>query len=246
MEKSRNTFFKKYKLEKVNVKSNLLTKSLLWMSLGLMVIIFVAWLSSTISTFQNFVFRFSYGANWLFAWIINIVLIFSLFITLKNTQINIAIPIILYSLFAFYEGMFITSILIFTGTTNIVKDLLIYMLVPAGIFALMGIIGYFNLIDFTKLIPFTLFATIGLFVLALLLFILNNRIIESIYLILASAIFIIWIGFDMQMIYRTDKTIYDYNISNKEITRIAFLFGIKLFIDFVNLLFIIIRVFNRR
>ena len=50
----------------------------------------------------------------------------------------------------------------------------------------------------------------------------------------------------MQMIYRTDQTIYNLNISNKEITRIAFLFGIKLFIDFVNLLYIVIRVFNRR
>ncbi|MBR3259552.1 MAG: hypothetical protein IKG09_02225, partial [Mycoplasmataceae bacterium] len=94
--------------------------------------------------------------------------------------------------------------------------------------------------------PFTLFATIGLFVLALLLFILNSRVLESIYLMLASVIFIIWIGFDMQMIYRTDQTIYNLNISNKEITRIAFLFGIKLFIDFVNLLYIVIRIFNRR
>ena len=246
MEKIRNGFFKKYKLEKTNVKSNLLTKSLLWMSLGLMVIIFVAWLSSNINSFQNFVFKFSYGTNWLFAWIVNIILIFSLFMTLKNPKINIAIPIILYSLFAFYEGMFITSILIFSGKTDVFKDLLVYMLVPAGIFAIMGIVGYFNLIDFTKLIPFTLFATIGLFVLALLLFILNSRVLESIYLMLASVIFIIWIGFDMQMIYRTDQTIYNLNISNKEITRIAFLFGIKLFIDFINLLYIVIRIFNRR
>ncbi|MBR3199638.1 MAG: hypothetical protein IKG27_06465 [Bacilli bacterium] len=87
--------------------------------------------------------------------------------------------------------MFITSILIFSGKTDVFKDLLVYMLVPAGIFAIMGIVGYFNLIDFTKLIPFTLFATIGLFVLALLLFILNSRVLESIYLMLASVIFII-------------------------------------------------------
>lgn len=245
MEKVRNSFFKKYKLEKTNVKSNLLTKSLLWMSLGLMVIIFVAWLSSNVASFQNFVQKFSFGTNWFLAWIINIVLIVSLFITLQNPKINITIPIILYCLFAFYEGMFITSALIFSGTVNVFKNLLIYMMIPASIFAIMGIIGYFNLIDFTKLIPFTLFASIGLIILSLLILLLNSWMLESIYLILASVVFIIWIGFDMQMIYRTDQTIYNFNISNKEITRISFLFGVKLFVDFINLLYLVIRMFRR-
>ena len=141
--------------------------------------------------------------------------------------------------------MFITSALIFSGTVNVFKNLLIYMMIPASIFAIMGIIGYFNLIDFTKLMPFTLFASIGLIILSLLILLLNSWMLESIYLILASVVFIIWIGFDMQMIYRTDQTIYNFNISNKEITRISFLFGVKLFVDFINLLYLVIRMFRR-
>ena len=65
------------------------------------------------------------------------------------------------------------------------------MMIPASIFAIMGIIGYFNLIDFTKLMPFTLFASIGLIILSLLILLLNSQMLESIYLILASVVFII-------------------------------------------------------
>ena len=43
------------------------------------------------------------------------------------------------------------------------------MLVPGGIFVLVGLVSYLNFFDFTKLIPF---ATISLFILMIMSFIL--------------------------------------------------------------------------
>ncbi len=243
MEKMSNNFFSKYKIQAIDVKSKLLSRSLLWMSLGLAVIIFVAWLSSTFQSFNNFVINFSIGSSWWFAWLFNLLIIFSLFFCIQNKNINIMIPITLYAVFAIYEGMFITTILQFTGTVNIVKDLLLYMLIPSFVFLIMGIMAYSNLINFSKLIPFTFFGFFAILILSLIMIFTANRTIEMLYIIISSAIFIIWIGFDLQMISRTEEVLPDY-LDKSSINRIAFMFGVKLFIDFVNLLMIVLRLFR--
>lgn len=241
----KSNFFSKYKLETVDVKSNLLTRSLLWMSLGLMMIIFVAWFSSTNTTVLNLVINLSTGITSIFMWLINIIIIFALFYTVSNKNINILIPTFLYIFFAIYEGMMITTILIMTGTNNIVSSLLLYMLIPAAMFALMGVLGYFKLINFTKLVPFAIFGLFGLSIMGFIMFFTTNQILYSFYTILGMAVFIIWIGFDLQMIFRTQETMNEY-VDKKEMNKLAFLFGIKLFIDFVNLLVMVIRWFGWR
>ena len=249
MEKMSNNFFSKYKIQAIDVKSKLLSRSLLWMSLGLMVIIFVAWLSSWLSSkypaFNNFVVTFSIGSRWGLAWLFNLIIILSLFFCIQNKNINIMIPVILYAIFAIYEGMFITTILSFTGTTNIVKDLLLYMLIPSFVFLVMGIIAYTNLINFSKLIPFTFFGFFAILILSLIMIFTASKTIEMLYIIIASAMFIIWIGFDLQMIARTEDALPNY-VDKSTINRISFMFGVKLFIDFVNLLMIVLRIFRNR
>ena len=210
MEKMSNNFFSKYKIQAIDVKSKLLSRSLLWMSLGLMVIIFVAWLSSTFQGFNNFVVTFSIGSRWGLAWLFNLIIIFSLFFCIQNKNINIMIPVILYAIFAIYEGMFITTILEFTGTTDKVKDLLLYMLIPSFVFLVMGIIAYTNLINFSKLIPFTFFGFFAILILSLIMIFTASKTIEMLYIIIASAMFIIWIGVDLQMIARTEDALPNY------------------------------------
>lgn len=246
MEKMSNNFFSKYKIQAIDVKSKLLSRSLLWMSLGLMVIVFVAWLSSTVPVFNDFVVTFSIGSRWGLAWLFNLIIIFSLFFCIQNKNINIMIPVILYAIFAIYEGMFITTILEFTGgTANKVKDLLLYMLIPSFVFLVMGIIAYTNLINFSKLIPFTLFGFFAILILSLIMIFTASRTIEMLYIIIASAMFIIWIGVDLQMIARTEDALPNY-VDKSTINRISFMFGVKLFIDFVNLLMIVLRIFRNR
>lgn len=246
MEKMSNNFFSKYKIQAIDVKSKLLSRSLLWMSLGLMVIVFVAWLSSTVPVFNDFVVTFSIGSRWGLAWLFNLIIIFSLFFCIQNKNINIMIPVILYAIFAIYEGMFITTILEFTGgTANKVKDLLLYMLIPSFVFLVMGIIAYTNLINFSKLIPFTFFGFFAILILSLIMIFTASRTIEMLYIIIASAMFIIWIGVDLQMIARTEDALPNY-VDKSTINRISFMFGVKLFIDFVNLLMIVLRIFRNR
>lgn len=244
MNENRTSFFNSYKLDKTDIKSTLLSRSLLWMGLGLAIIVLVAWISSTNNVFLELAIKFSVGTNWIIMWILNTLLIFGLFFTLNNKNTPLIVPIILYSIFALFEGFFVTTILVFTGTNEIMKDLLLFMLIPSFSFGLMGVLAYFNVIDFSKLIPFALISTIALFIMGILLFFLSSSFLENMYLILAAIVFNIWIGFDIQMIARTQE-INPY-MDKKELNRLSFLFGIKLFIDFVNLLIIVIRFFGGR
>lgn len=244
MENTKKSFLSRYKIETSDTKSRLLSRSLLWMSLGLMVIILVAWISSVNEKFYEFALTISIGSNWLIAWIVNIAIIFALFMVVRNNNINILVPIFIYTIFAFYEGLFITTILAFSGARDLVKDLLIYMLIPAGIFFVMGSLAYFNVINFLKFGPYILFSFIGLLFFSLIMIFTNNWVVEMIYLILAAAIFIVWIGFDMQIIARTQENLNYSSLDKKMINRLSFMFGINLFIDFVNILSIVIRIFK--
>ena len=117
------------------------------------------------------------------------------------------------------------------------------MLIPAGIFFIMGVISFFNLFDFTKLIPL---ATIGMFailIMSIVLGFVQSGSNDKWFLILAAAIFIIWIGIDIQMIKNAQDSIEAFGMAqnSKELNRIAFIFGFRLFIDFINLLFLLLR-----
>lgn len=242
----KRNIFSKYKLEAIDVKSNLLTRSLLWMSFGLMIIIFVAWLSSNSPDFINFTLKITTGYSSIFIWIINIMIMIALFYTSSpDKNFNILIPTSLYILFAIYEGMFITTLLVMTNSQNVAKDLLLYMLIPAGVFSLMGILGYFRIVNFTKLIPFTTFTIFGLLIMGIVMFFVVSSFLYTLYSVLAMSVFIIWIGIDLQMIFRTQEDLPEY-MDKKQINKISFMFGIKLFVDFINLLIILIRFFNWR
>ncbi len=243
METTRTNFFDKYKLKNANIKSKLLTRSLLWMSLGLIAILLVAFLASSIDSFFTFVLRISLGTSWIWSWLFNIAIILALFFTIQNRNINIIIPAFIYCIFAVYEGIFLTSIVAFAGgNKDIFSNMVLYMIAPAGIFLVMGFLGYFNLINFTKLIPFASFGFLSLLIMSIILIIINNWVVETIYLYLACLVFIVWVGIDLQMLFRAENIVD--GIDKKDANRLAFVFGIHLFIDFINLLRIFIRLFS--
>lgn len=243
MELKRKILFKDFILTKEGLKGKILSRSLLWMGLGLAIIVIVAYLSSTLDSFKTFMLTISTGSSWLVMWLINFGLIMGLFFTLKNTNISIFISVSLYSLFAFYEGIFISSILYFSNSLSL-SNLLPLMLIPSAIFGIAGILAYFNLINFSKLIPFAMVGMLILIILGVALIFVQSNAIEKMYLFLATFVFTIWIGFDLQMIKKAEESFFQFNIDTQMMNRLSFMFGIRLFIDFVNLLFIAIRFIN--
>lgn len=231
-----------FALQKDDIKGRLLSRSLLWMGFGLAVIVIIAFTSSAVPAFNNVMLKIADNTGFMIMTILNIVLMMAIFFTIRNPKTHILVPTFLYLIFAFYEGIYINLVLNFEGIMDDFSQLLLVMLIPAGIFLLLGFISFFNIFDFTKLAPI---ATIGFLVLSIMSLVLffvggtNNRW----FLLLAAAVFVIWIGIDLQLIKNAEDNLQAFGMAQdtKELNRLAFMFGLRLFIDFVNLLWIVIR-----
>lgn len=229
-------------LQKDDLKGKLLSRSLLWMGLGLAVIVLIAFLSFRIESVNNLLLQIADNTGFFTSMIINFGVVIGIFFAIRNPNTHIIVPVILYIVFAAYQGLFINIALNFQNIRNF-ADLLLIMLIPAGIFFIMGVISFFNLFDFTKLMPL---ATIGMFailIMSIVLGFVQSGSNDKWFLILAAAIFIIWIGIDIQMIKNAQDSIEAFGMAqnSKELNRIAFIFGFRLFIDFINLLFLLLR-----
>lgn len=227
-------------LNKSNIKGKLLSRSLLWMGFGLAFIILVAYLSMSVPAFKTSIIRVFTSSTWIFISLMNIGLLFGIFFSIRNMKTSLLFLVILYAIFAFFQGVYIAGLLLFTGMEKM-SQVLLLMLVPASIFVIMGLLAYSNFIDFTKLIPYTIFALFGLLIMSLILIFVQSAMAQRWYLLLAAALFIIWIGIDIQIIQRTEQSLEFTNIDKAEMNRLALMFGLQLFIDFVNLLIILIR-----
>lgn len=66
-------------------------------------------------------------------------------------------------------------------------------------------------------------------------------------LVLAAGLFIIWIGIDLQLIKNAEENLETFALANEPqaLNRLAFMFGLRLFVDFVNLVLILIRLLGR-
>ena len=229
-------------LQKDDLKAKLLSRSLLWMGLGLAIIILIAFLSFKIKSVNNLLVQIADNTGFFTSTVINFGLVIMIVLVIRNPNTHIIIPIILYGVFVAYQGLFINITLNFQNISNF-ANLLLIMLIPAGIFFIMGLISFFNLFDFTKLIPL---ATIGMFailIMSIVLGFVQSGSNDRWFLILAAAIFMIWIGIDIQIIKNVQDNIESFGMvqNSSKLNRIAFIFGFRLFIDFINLLFLLLR-----
>jgi hypothetical protein len=82
-----------------------------------------------------------------------------------------------------------------------------------------------------------MFATIGLMIFSIFLVFFGGARAEKWYSLMGMVVFSLWIGFDIWWIQRTSDQIESSGgMSNEELVRMGLIFGIRLFIDFVNIL----------
>lgn len=221
-------------------KQSVLSRALLWMGLGLAIIIVFAWGVLQSPQFSDFILRIN-NFYWLLL-VINIVTVFAISFALMRPKTSLVLSAILYIVFVTMQAIFVSSTIIYSQIDF--KMLILLMLIPAGVFILMGIIAHFSKINMTKLAPFLSFGAVALMILGLVLIFVNNQMLERWWLILAAIIFIGYIGFDIQMIIRADQHLLLDQVDNKTINKFALLMGFNLLLDFVNLFSILIRLWR--
>lgn len=226
--------------ESVKTKNKLLSFSLMWMGIAVAIIFLVTWAAMPNNFLWPIVKSISGFGN-IGLIIANSALMIALFFVVKNKKISTIFIAALYLVFTFVEGIVLAVIFKVANVRNL-SDLVPLFIFPGAFFALIGLLGFFNIINFTKLMPFAIFAAIGLLILALIGVFVFSRTLNILYTVLGFAVFSIWIGFDIQMLVRQGEFI-DYS-SKDELIRFSIIGGLHLFLDFVNLIMLMLRLTN--
>ncbi|MGL5732924.1 MAG: Bax inhibitor-1/YccA family protein [Metamycoplasmataceae bacterium] len=229
--------------EKASTKNLLISYALMWMGVGVALIFLMTYLVMSVESIRDLVSELAFGNGWMILLIINMGLILT--IAFLMNKLSTPILAILYLAFVLIQGIFISATLYYSGfgtEAEGLKNVFLLFLVPSGIFVIMGLLGYFQIFDFSKLGPFLFFATIGLIFFSIFLYFFGGETSEKWYSLAGIVIFSLWIGFDIWWIQRTSEQIeFNGGAEKSELVRIGLMFGIRLFIDFINILLFVAR-----
>ncbi|MGL5617835.1 MAG: MAG0110 family membrane protein [Metamycoplasmataceae bacterium] len=231
-------------IEKTSTKNLLISYALMWMGVGVALIFLMTYLVMAVEPVRDLVSKLALSA---FGWTILFVTNISLILTIVFLMNKLSTPLlaILYLTFVFIQGLFVSTTLYYSGfgtQAEGLKNVFLLFLVPSGIFVIMGLLGYFQIFDFSKIGPFLFFATIGLIFFSIFIHFFGGDTSEKWYSIAGIIIFSLWIGFDIWWIQRTSQQIeFNSGIEKAELVRIGLIFGIRLFIDFINILIFVAR-----
>jgi len=207
----------------------------LLMTLGLAVTAIVAaWVSVTPS-----MLRFIYSSVWvpigLMVAQIALVIVLSAVITRLSTGVSVA----LFLAYAALLGVSLSAILIYYTQASITST----FLVTAGTFGVMSIFGFVTKRDLTKLGSLMIMLLIGLILASVVNIFLRSSALYWILTYVGVGIFVGLIAYDTQRIKRMTAA----SLSNEKGRGAIVVMGaLKLYLDFINLFLLLLRIFGRQ
>lgn len=205
--------------------NKLLSKSFLWMALGLLVTFGVGF---GVSLNENMLLNIFGGSYWL--WIILEVglVIFLAWRLFKMSAVSAKICFLLY---AFVSGLTFSSVFVAYN----VKSIMLVFLVTGLIFGIMSLVGYKTNKDLSKLGFYLLMALFGVIVVSLINIFLNSSMIELVISVVGVILFIGITAYDVQKI----KSLEDSNLPRENL---AIYGALELYLDFINIFLDLLRI----
>ena len=223
-------------LSRVEVSErSFLTQVYFWMAMGLALTGFVAaWVAQTPgvmaalmqNTFSMLVLVFIQ---------IGIVM----WLSSRIAQLSVMAATVGFSIYATLNGvMFSTIFLVYTGAS-----IALTFMVTAGTFALVSVYGFVTKRNLTSAGSFCAMALIGIILASLVNLFFKSSVLYWILTYAGVAIFIGLTAYDTQQL----KQIHRQGFGSQEMTqKIALLGALKLYLDFINLFLLLMRVMGRR
>ena len=216
-------------------ESSFISKVFLWMALGLAL--------STASSFwlltQPAILKGIFGNGWsLFAIILAE---FGLVIWLSAgvMRMSSATAASVYAVYSLLNGVTLTSVLlVYTGAS-----VLNTFMVTAGTFFFFSLYGATTKKDLTSVGSLAMMGLIGIILASLLNMFLKNNTFDLVITFIGIAVFIGLIAYDTQYL----KSMHAMGIDTQENEkRFVILGALKLYLDFINLFIMLLRIFGRR
>lgn len=210
------------------MNNNLLSKSFLWLCIGMLVTFLTGIVVSSSNTMLENVFG---GMYWVFIIAELVLVIFLSARVMKMKPTTVKICFILYS---FVSGLTFSSIFIVYNLTSI----MLVFLISAIIFALMAVAGYTTKIDLSKVSTYFLFGLLAVIIVTIINIFLNNTLLAIIISIICVILFIGVTAYDVQKI----KLLEDSGLPEDNL---AIYGALELYLDFINIFLHLLSLFGK-
>ena len=209
--------------------NELLSKVFKWFGIGLLVTFVIAYLVSTNITMLTFV-----GNNFLIIGILEIVC--ALWLSFRIYKMPSTTAIMLYLGYAILTGLTFSSIFIVYQMISIIY----VFLATAIVFGVFSIIGKNTNVNLNKFGIYLAVALLSVIVLELINLFLMNGTLDLFLCSISIMIFIGYVAYDMQKIYKINNYVDDDRVDN-----LAIIGAFNIYLDFINLFIRLLRLFGK-
>ncbi len=199
--------------------SKILSKTFLWMFVGLLVTFLTGYVISINPNMVEAVFE---SHIWWISIIVELVLV--IYFSTRIAKMKPLSAKISFLLFSFVSGLTFSSTFIAFKLSSIMY----VFLITALVFGIFGLIGYFTKIDITKLGTFLLMALLAIIICAIVNIFLQNETFDLILSIICILVFLAYTAYDINQV----KRLYESGV-NEEIVAVHGAF--ELYLDFFNI-----------
>ncbi|MBT3455600.1 Bax inhibitor-1/YccA family protein [bacterium] len=205
-----------------------------WMSFALAMTAAVAYYISTTDFFLKLV------ANPLLLMVIVLAeLGLVVFISAAIQKIDYSTAVIAYMTYAFLNGVTLASVFFIYTEASIYST----FLTTAGMFAALSIYGYFTKADLTSVGSISFMVLIGLIIAQFVNMFFRSAQFEYMISFIGVIVFSLLTAYDVQKIKRLYMQLYG---SGQNLSKVALLGALTLYLDFINLFLFLLRLLGRR
>jgi FtsH-binding integral membrane protein len=209
---------------------SIISQAYLWMTVGLAVTGVVAALVAASPAMLTFIF----GNVFIFFGLLLVEIILVITLSAAIMRLSTGVATTIFVVYAALNGLTLSGIFIRYTTASLASTFFI----TAGTFAIMGIYGYTTKRDLTRIGNLALMALIGLILASLVNLFLQNAVVYWITTYVGILIFVALIAYDTQKLK-------NLNASGETAGRLSILGALMLYLDFINLFLLLLRIFGR-
>lgn len=210
------------------MKDNILiSKSFIWMCIGLLVTFLTGFIVSNSQTMLENVFG---GGYWLFV-VIEFILVIVL--SARVMKMSAVMAKVCFLLYSFVSGLTFASIFMVYN----INSIMLIFLISALIFGFMALIGYTTKVDLTKLGTYLLSGLIAAIVVGIINVFIGSDAVETVISVVCVLIFIGVTAYDVQKIKALEN-------SGLPEDNLAIYGALDLYLDFINIFIHLLSLFG--
>jgi len=209
------------------MKEKVLSKSFMWMFIGLLITFVTGLITSNSSVMLENIYG---GGYWIFvvAELILVIILSARVMKMKPVTARIC-----FFLYSFVSGLTFSSIFIVYSLNSI----MLLFLVAALIFGLMAVVGYTTNIDLTSIGTYFLFGLLGVVIVSLVNIFMQNSMLELVISAICIVLFIGITAYDVQKI----KALEESGLPEENV---AIYGALELYLDFINIFLHLLQLFG--